>query len=125
MGVVTHLVMSNDSTKPTGSWGSPVKFRKESITYCLLYILLVFLVSFSLDISIVSAVIWCALLYPSWWLARIVFSSEFNSEQQTFLGKVRKESKKHTIIELVIAAIIVIPTLLIALLFAVIQLADF
>ena len=90
----------------------------------VLFFLLAVVVSYLLNISIGSAVIWCLLLRPSWWLVRIVFSSEFNSEQQTFLGKVRKESKKHTIIELVVAAIIVIPTFSLALLFAVMQLAD-
>ena len=91
----------------------------------VLFFLLVFVASYLFDIGIVTALVWCLLLRPSWWLVRIVFSSEFNSEQQTFLGKVRKESKKHTIIELVVAAIIVIPTFSLALLFAVMQLADF
>jgi len=75
--------MSNDPTKPTGSWGSKRKdnieyyllFFKERIKYYLLVFLLAFVVSYLFEIGIVSALIQCCLPLLAWWLTRKAYSS--------------------------------------------------
>ena len=74
--------MSNDSTKPTGSWGSKSKdnieyyflLLKKNVKYYLLVFLLACVGSYVFDIGIVGALVWCYLFLLAWWLVRKAYS---------------------------------------------------
>ena len=59
-----RVSMIKDSTKPSGSWD----IRKSSILYNLVFLLLILVVSYLFDLTVISAVLWCIPLIPAWWL---------------------------------------------------------